>query len=158
MRTLLPTTKPGKCNLVVVVSILSNILLNLPFKQRIDSVCSSLRTKHGLKRLRVIVGPGFFSSDRLFHRRLDRAVHRLGTVAPTPNFGRICCPKRSRSVGRHGTTIRNVRVISSVCRCLVSSTLCGASCRAGGPFTRWLLERSFLVVARFHRTVRRALP
>ncbi|ERM18204.1 ureidoglycolate dehydrogenase [Brevibacillus laterosporus PE36] len=120
VNALLPIAGPKGYGLMMMVDVLSGILLNLPFGNKVSSMYHDLTEYRNLGQLHLVINPAFFTDADMFKQHISATMDDLNQIKPAPGFKQVLFPGQNNDMIQEEYEKNGIEVVDDVYEYLVS--------------------------------------
>lgn len=130
-----PTTDPFKVaglvhiaeakgyGLAMMVDILSGVLMNLPYGNKVTSMYNDLTEPRNLGQLHIVIDPAYFGNKETFLATVNAVMDDINKVKPAPGFSGVRYPGESSAIREKDNEINGTEIVDDIYNYLISDVI-----------------------------------
>ncbi|WP_042356613.1 ureidoglycolate dehydrogenase [Bacillus rubiinfantis] len=121
--SLLPIAGPKGYGLMMMVDILSGIMLNLPFGNKVTSMYHDLTEDRNLGQLHIVIDPECFTDLESFKENIAQTMQDLNNIKPATGFDKVYYPGQRSGIREKKANEEGIDIVDSIYEYLVSDVI-----------------------------------
>ncbi|MDY0395567.1 ureidoglycolate dehydrogenase [Virgibacillus halophilus] len=123
VNALLPISGPKGYGLMMMVDVLSDILLGLPFGKNVTSMYEDMTAYRKLGQLHIVINPAFFTNVETFLQSITQTMNDLNQIKPAPGFEHVLYPGQPNEIQQQAYEKDGIELVDDIYDYLVADTI-----------------------------------
>lgn len=109
--------------LAMMVDILSGVLMNLPYGNKVTSMYNDLTEPRNLGQLHIVIDPAYFGDKTQFLATINNVMDDINKVKPAPGFTEVRYPGQSSAIREKDNEENGTEIVDDIYNYLISDVI-----------------------------------